>query len=466
MSKRPAYLKNKRGSYWVISALLAVLIWGIYGYSSSEIELQQLVNKSELYGRTFQGKVEEIYLPKDEISTYFMEEDTTPLVAVSFIFDKAGTAYDKKDKQGLATMAAATLEYGVKTISADDLRDKMALNGIKINFNAEKDVFTGLMTAPKQNIEQAAELLHLILTEPEFERKYVENTRAQMLQALAVEKENPLKELTIEFNEKIYGDYPYAYNPLGKQETILNINRNDLQSFVKDRLAKDNLFVGVAGNITGQETAALVEKIFGDLPKGNMLKELETPQINWQQEILKIERKDGQNAFVFAAPSTCRKCEDFYPLYIANYLFGGAGLNSRINQKIREEEGLTYGGYSVLTINDKDNLMMGSFSATKDKYKRAKMMFWEEWQKVAENGFSAEELQKAKDYLTASYNLRFASTGQIAEMLAYMQKYDLGIDFLQKRNSYVENVSLQQLNAAAKKYFGGKMLQAEIGIFE
>ena len=111
MSKRPAYLKSKESSYWIMSALLAVLIWVVYGYAVSDIELQSLVDKSELKGRTFQGKVEDIFLPESKIAVYFMQEDETPLVAISFIFDKAGTAYDPQEKQGLAVMAAATLDH-------------------------------------------------------------------------------------------------------------------------------------------------------------------------------------------------------------------------------------------------------------------------------------------------------------------------------------------------------------------
>ena len=61
--------------------------------------------------------------------------------------------------------------------------------------------------------------------------------------------------------------------------------------------------------------------------------------------------------------------------------------------------------------------------------------------------------------------MRFASLAGIAEMLAYMQKYGLGADFLQKRNDYVEAVTLEQLNQAAKKYFDSNLLQAEIGVF-
>ena len=101
MRKRPAYLKNKKGSYWVVLALLAVLVWLVYGYGS-DFSLQQLVEESELQGRRFQGKTEEVFVPELGIKFYFMREDSNPLVAVSFIFEKAGTAYDLSSEQGLA----------------------------------------------------------------------------------------------------------------------------------------------------------------------------------------------------------------------------------------------------------------------------------------------------------------------------------------------------------------------------
>ncbi len=466
MSKRPAYLKNKNSSYWVISALLAVLIWVMFGYTTSEIELKSLVDNSEFKGRTFQGRVQEIAVPKSKISAYFMKEETAPLVAVSFVFDKSGSAYDSEDKQGVAVLAAATLSQGAGKISADRLRDEMALKGIKIAFEAQKDVFSGIIAAPKQNIDQAAEFLRLMFAYPRFERKYVESSKAQMLQSLAAEKENPQKELWLEFDKKIYKQHPYGRNPLGNSSTIENISREDLRSFVKERLAKNNLYIGVAGDLTEEQVADVIEKMFGVLAAENNLLPLENVAMDWQQNELEIQRDGGQNIAAFVMPGTCRKCDDFYPLYMANYLFGGAGLNSKLNQQIREKEGLTYGAYSALAIYDKVDLMIAGFSASKEKYAKAKKMFAELRDKIAKEGFNDDDLVAAKEYLTASYNLRFASTAEIAEMLAYMQKYDLGIDFLQKRNEYVENVSLQQINNAAKKYFGAGMLTAEIGIFD
>lgn len=56
--------------------------------------------------------------------------------------------------------------------------------------------------------------------------------------------------------------------------------------------------------------------------------------------------------------------------------------------------------------------------------------------------------------MTASYNLRFASLPDIAATLVAMQKENLGRDFLQKRNDYVNAVTLDDVNTAAAKYFG------------
>ena len=112
-------------------------------------------------------------------------------------------------------------------------------------------------------------------------------------------------------------------------------------------------------------------------------------------------------------------------------------------------------------------MIMASFSSTADKYARAEELFAEQWQNFGKNGVSAEELAQAKDYLVASYNLRFASIASIADILTAMQKYNLGLDFLQKRNDYVQQVTQEQVNNAARKYFNkDKLVSVSIGSFK
>ena len=111
--------------------------------------------------------------------------------------------------------------------------------------------------------------------------------------------------------------------------------------------------------------------------------------------------------------------------------------------------------------------MVMSFSATKENYMKAN----ESWRKIFNDfrnkGVNSKELQKAKDYLIGSYNLRFASIENISEILTAMQKYNLGLDFLQKRNEYIKKINIEEVNDVAKKYFDvNKIISAEIGEFQ
>lgn len=86
---------------------------------------------------------------------------------------------------------------------------------------------------------------------------------------------------------------------------------------------------------------------------------------------------------------------------------------------------------------------------------------------MGRKGVSEEELAEAKDYLIASYNLRFASIDTISAILVYMQKDNLGLDFLQKRNDYVRQVKLKDVNRVAREYFNPeKMIFVNVGSFE
>lgn len=464
MSRRPIYMKNKNSSYLIIIMLLLGLIFVIYGYNKN-FSIQSLVENSELNNRKFTGKVEEIEGLKSKIKAYFMQQNEVPIVAISFVFADAGSAYDDEGKKGIASLTASTITDGTIFKSADAIRDETGIRGISISFESSKDSIGGSLVAPKEYLEDAIALLRDILTKPKFERKYLEIAKAQVIKSLEVEKENPAKELSLANDKLIFGTHEYAQNSLGNKQDVLNISQADLKKFVRENLAKDNLYVGIAGDLTKDDAKYIIDEMFSGLSDKKQGKKIDNVVLNFDQPVMKIDRKDGQNIVSFTVEGTCRKCEDFYPLYVANHIFGGAGLNSKLNQKIREKEGLTYGAYSSMILTDKVNLLTVGFSSTKDNFEKAVSMFKEEWKNYAQNGFSKEDVDFAKDYLIASYNLRFASIARIADMLVMQQKMGLGLDFLNKRNDYVKNVSVEAVNQALKKYFTDNMLQAQIGNF-
>ena len=69
---------------------------------------------------------------------------------------------------------------------------------------------------------------------------------------------------------------------------------------------------------------------------------------------------------------------------------------------------------------------------------------------MAEKGTTAEVLADTKTFLTGSFPLRLTSSGRIASILVSMQLEELGIDYLARRNKFIEQVTLQDVNRLAK----------------
>ena len=446
--------KGKSSGFFGYLIFCAVLVGGFFYLfkSAHDFSPERINDQSVLKGRTFEGNVVEITSPKG-IKAYLLQDKTNPIIAVSFVFRNAGIAHDKEGKFGLANVFALMLSEGAGGYNSTTYKEKLEEQAIKVSFGADYDDIKGVLVSVKDNKAQAFEMLRLVLKEPRFAYLDLERIKADVLMSLKAQTENPRSVLSIEFNKELYGEHPYGRNPIGEMDDIKSITTGDLHRFVRDYVNLDNLVVGIAGDIEESEAVLMLDEVFGKIAEKGKNAELLEAEVVFDNRTRKIEKKIAQSFVTIAARGIKRLDKDFYPLYIANHIFGGSGLSSRLSMNIRENEGLTYSIYSYLDLSDVSPLIRGGFSSTHENVGKAFDMFEKEWYSMG-LGVNEEELKEAKDFLIASYNLRFSSIGSIAEMLMYMQKEKLGIDFLVKRNSYVEEVGLEDVNRVSKKYFG------------
>ena len=470
MGRRPIYMKSSHNGLKFLLLVALIVCGGYYlakpsSFSWLSFSGDELVKNPLLKEKAFDADVKEIVSPRYGIKAYLLEDDTNPIISLSFLFKNAGYASDNKGEEGIALMTAALLGEGAGDYSSQEFKEILENKAIGIGFAADRDDFSGTLLTTKQNRQKAYELLHLALSSPRFEQEDVERVRQQMLESLKFQAEQPDNVLQLAFLQELYGDHPYARNPLGRAESIKNITQEKLKTFVKDNLRQNNLIVGIAGDISVVEAKLMLDDVFGSLPKSGKTNFIRDVEPKFDGRVKKIPLQSGQNIVMKAALGVNRKHEDFYPLFIANYIIGGAGLNSKLSQEIREKNGLTYGVYSYLGLSEKSPLLLAYYSATADKYPQAEALFEKVWTDFGKDGISEKELQKAKKYLISSYNLRFASIQNIADILAAMQKYDLGLDFLKRRNSYIEEIKLEDVNKAAKKYYNNHVVSVAVGRF-
>ena len=461
---------SRRHDFMYYFKLLTVLcILGVGGFYADDIQsyfkridADKILAQSTLKDKTFSNRVQEI--KAGGLRAWLMEEHSVPIVSIDFKFTGAGSAQEDEDKQGLTDLLETLLLDGAGKYDAESFKETCEEYGIKIGFSADDDSFGGYLHTPRKNLDKALEMLTVVLQNPRFDEKYIDLRKQQIKTSIKISMEKPGAILADEFAEFIFAGHPYSRRQTAKLETLDNVTTQDLEDFMSSHITRKNLIISFAGDISVKKVKNILKNPFAELPEqysGEKMSEIHL-ELGGRQQNIKYD--SAQSISAFAGNGTRRENVDFYPLYLANYIFGGSGLNSRISQVIREKEGLTYGISTSLVQKDAAALLEGSYSSTPENFAKAQELLLREWKKMAEDGVSKEELQQAKDALVYSFNLRFASISGIASMLTGMQQYNLGRDFLEKRNDYIKGVTQAEVNAAAKKYFGVTPDFVNIGI--
>ena len=162
-----------------------------------------------------------------------------------------------------------------------------------------------------------------------------------------------------------------------------------------------------------------------------------------------VEFDTPQSVAVFGQRGIGIDDDDYFAAVLVNHILGGGSFESRLMQEVREKRGLTYGVYSFLSSRDLANAFMGQVSSSNDRISEAVSVIKEQWQLVAENGVTEDELRNAKTYLTGAYPLRFDGNATIAGFLVGMQLIGLDADYVKTRNELVERVTMEDVRRVA-----------------
>jgi zinc protease len=238
----------------------------------------------------------------------------------------------------------------------------------------------------------------------------------------------------------------------GTEASVARVARADLKGFVARRLARNNLVIGVVGDIKAGTLKGLLDKTFGGLPMKAAVWDIPDTEPQGAGRTIIIKKPVPQSSIVYAEKGLKRQNPDFYAAYAMNHVFGGGGFTSRLYNTVREKRGLAYSVYSSLHPLDHAGLIVGGAGTANARVAETIRVLREEWARMAQDGMSETELKDAKTFLTGSYPLRFTSSGRIAGMLVGIQLDDLGIDYMDRRNGLIEAVTLADVNRTAAEY--------------
>lgn len=391
------------------------------------------------------------------IEAWLVEDRLAPIISVRFAV-RGGAALDPEGLEGLAEMTSALLDEGAGDLDSQAFRQRLEDMSITLRYDAFMDTFRGRLRTLTRNRDEAFDLLRLSLTEPRFDAEPVERIRSQIQSALSRRLNNPDALASKTFWATVFPDHPYGRQRRGTPESIAEITTDDMRGFVADRLGKDALMIGVVGDIDASELGELLDSTFGGLPETAAPFDIADVVPTGAGEVIVVEADVPQSVMILGQPGLKRDDEDFYAATVLNHILGGGSFTSRLYEEVREKRGLAYSVGSFLNPMDHTALWMGSVGTQNERAGETIEVILAEWQKIRDEGVTETELAETKTNLTGSFALRFDSTNAIANMLVGMQLSDLGIDFLDKRNGFIEAVTMDDLRRVAERVLAPELL--------
>ena len=417
----------------------------------SSLEAAQIAAKSTetQNASKYADRIQQVTSSKG-IKAWLIEDHSVPLMAMQFAF-VGGSTQDPEGKEGLANFLTSMLDEGAGDIKSKKFQSMLDEMAIRMEFDATRDAFDGNFQTLTRNRDKALELMYLALNKPRFDKKAMQRMRGQLLAGLKFDAKSPNKIAAKAWFETAFGDHPYARPVKGTEKSLKSIRAKDLEQYRRRVFARDTLKISVVGDITADELAVALDKIFGDLPEKADL--VAIPEVEIQKgPVRKLVNMDNpQSVAQFGHQGLKRDDKDFIPAYVLNYILGGGGFASRLMEEVREKRGLAYSVYSYLYPLDHGAMFLGGVATKNEKLEESLDVIKKVLGHIAENGPSEEELKNAKLYLTGSYPLRFDTSSKIASQLLWIQMDNLGIDYIDTRNKMVKAVTREQIKRVAKR---------------
>ncbi|HEY9068918.1 MAG TPA: pitrilysin family protein [Candidatus Ozemobacteraceae bacterium] len=384
-----------------------------------------------------------------------VERPELPKVAVSLTV-RAGSLFDQPGKAGCAQLTMATIEMGTKTRKALEIEQSMFQLGTSLSSSAGRESAGLAFEVLKRNLAPALAIMADVALNPVFPAEEFERERKRMLDGMSQEENDP-RSLAGRLRSVIaFGaDHPYGWPANGFAATVRSLSQGDLVKMHADRFKPGNAALSFVGDITLDEAMKLAQETFGVWSAGSApALELPAPKPAKAGTVYLIDKPGAvQTVVLQLLPGIKRADPAYYPLMLADAVWGSGGFGTRLNLNLREDKGYTYGARSALASSREAGSWFASASVQGNKTKESVVEFVKELENLGgKKPITEAELQSARETRLRGYAQRFDTMGKVASRIGEL--WALGLPYSEFVTEFekTKTLGLADVNAAAATY--------------
>jgi predicted Zn-dependent peptidase len=400
----------------------------------------------------------------DGLRVIVVPKKDTSAVTLLVLFG-VGSRYENKKISGVSHFVEHLMFKGTQR-RPDTAMISKELDGVGAEYNAftGKDHTGYYIKTDARHLALSIDMLSDMLVNSKFAAEEIQREKGVIIEEINMYEDNPMMYVEDVLEQLMFGDQPLGWSIAGWRETVNALTRQQIVDYYQEHYHPRNAVVIISGKISAGALKDLKRKLI--LPR--QAKEKFPPVVIQQSQpafrLLNKEAEQLQVALGFGAYSY-RQAERYAASLLAIIL--GGNMSSRLFLSVRERQGLCYFIRCSQNIYQDTGALVIQSGLDKSRIEQALALILDELAKVKEQGVSAEELKRAKEFVRGKSTLDLEDSAALAQFFGSQELLQGKILTPAEQLKKIEAVTVKQVQKAAQEIFQKRKLNlAMIGPYQ
>ncbi|HET7024000.1 MAG TPA: pitrilysin family protein [Gemmatimonadales bacterium] len=380
-----------------------------------------------------------------------------------------------RGQSAVADLAADMLARGTTSRTRQQVKDEWDRLQSQVSISGSATSANVRIESTRDNFAATLRLLGDVLHNPAFDPKEFDQLKAENLSGIEEQRSEPTALGSIAFQRAIRpypDDDPRATLTFdGQKAAYTAATLEQVRHFYQTFYGADHGQMSIVGDFDTVATSQLVDSLFGNWKSSSVYARVPSEYQDLAGTKIVIKTPDKANALFLSGMPLPLKDDDssYAALVMANYMLGGGFLNSRLAERIRQKDGISYGVGSGLGASplDRAGIYQAYAIYNPQNVGRLEVAYQEEVARALKDGFSQDELDKARqgwlqqNTLVRSRDASLAGTLNNDLFVGRTMAYDSTLE------ARVRGLTAAGVNSAFRRFIDpAKFITVEAGDFD
>ena len=366
---------------------------------------------------------------------------------------RSASLHESREEMGVSHLLEHMVFKGTPTRTAKDIALSLEILGGSLDAYTAREHTAYQARVLDEHLTQAAEVIADLVFRPVLRESDLKLERKVVLEEIGQVDDTP-DDLVFELhNEAMWGPHPYGYSILGTRESVSGLGVPELRGLHERAYHPPQIVIAASGNVQHDDLLAILTRTgWAEQPRGSDRIATSPTPLPLPPSERHVERAGVQTHIVFGSATVPYSDPRRYAVVLVDTLLG-AGMSSRLFQRVREELGLAYTVYTYQSFHADCGIHGVYVGTSPETAVEATEAVRAELADVALNGLPEAEIEAGKSQLKGQLTLSMESVSSRMHRAASVELYGERYRTLDELLAEIDRIDVDSVADVCRRYF-------------